>query len=78
MRTGMLGTVGRDAGPTRTAARVETEAVAAAHAAYCAVKHLAGIADEAARVGNATEARAEFERLAVAMGSPGGRGRFRC
>ena len=78
MHTGTLGTIGSDAGPTRIAAGVETEAVAAAHAAYCAVKHLAGIADEAARVGNATEARAEFERLAVAMGSPGGRGRFRC
>jgi hypothetical protein len=78
MHAGRLGTLGRDAGPTRIAARIETEAVAAAHAAYCAVKHAAGIANEAARVGNATEARAEFERLAVAMGSPGGRGRFRC
>ena len=78
MHAGKLGTIGKDARPTQIAARVETAAVAAAHAAYCAVKHVAGISHDASRVGNADEAQAEFERLAAAMGSSGGRGRFRC
>jgi hypothetical protein len=60
-----------DAGRTRFRARVDTEAAAAAHAAYAAVKRLADDLNEVAGVAKAIEARAQFERLAAEMGSSG-------
>jgi hypothetical protein len=64
-----LGLVGMDAAHTRFRARVDTEAAAAAYAAYAAVKRTAADSNEVAGVAKATEARARFERLAAEMGS---------
>jgi hypothetical protein len=66
-----LGLVGMDAGHTRFRARVDTEAAAAAYAAYAAVKRTAADSNEVAGVAKATEARARFERLAAEMGTSG-------
>ena len=64
-----LGVLALSAERTRFRARVDTEAAAAAHAAYTAVKRVADGPDEG-NVGRAIEARAQFERLAAEI-SPG-------
>jgi hypothetical protein len=64
-----LGMVDIDPGRTRFRARVDTEAAAAAYAAYAAVRRIAADSNEAAGVAKAAEARARFERLAADLGT---------